>query len=196
MRLGCSTEDPMKIGMGQNSWILGVRGVVAILFGLYALFAPWRALPTLILVFGVCVLVEGILSIVAAVRVHDHSERSLPIALEGIVCIVVGLLALLSPDAAALGWLYLVSGFVVVSGILHMAGAIQLRKHFAGEWILIVNGALTTLFGIVMILLPLAGLLILTSLLGAYSVFFGVLLLAVALKLRARWRTQAAARPA
>ena len=85
---------------------------------------------------------------------------------------------------------------MVVSGILHMAGAIQLRKHFAGEWILIVNGALTTLFGIVMILLPLAGLLILTSLLGAYSVFFGVLLLAVALKLRARWRTQAAARPA
>ena len=124
----------MKIGMGQNSWILGVRGVVAILFGLYALFAPWRALPTLILVFGVCVLVEGVLGIVAAVRVHDHSERSLPIALEGIVCIVVGLLALLSPDAAALAWLYLVSGFVVVSGILHMAGAIQLRKHFAGEW--------------------------------------------------------------
>ena len=186
----------MKIGMGQNSWILGVRGVVAILFGLYALFAPWRALPTLILVFGVCVLVEGVLGIVAAVRVHDHSERSLPIALEGIVCIVVGLLALLSPDAAALAWLYLVSGFVVVSGILHMAGAIQLRKHFAGEWILIVNGALTTLFGIMMILLPLAGLLVLTSLLGAYSVFFGVLLLAVALKLRARWRTQAAPRPA
>jgi len=186
----------MTIGMGRNSWILGVRGVLAILFGLYALLAPWRALATLILAFGVCILLEGILSIVAAVRVHDHNQRSLPIALEGIVCVIVGLLALLQPDTAALTWLYLVSGFAVVSGILHMAGAIQLRRHF--EWVLILNGALTTLFGILMILLPLAGLLSLIWLLGAYSVFFGALLLAVALRLRARWRATkaAAARPA
>ena len=70
-----------------------------------------------------------------------------------------------------------------------MAGAIQLRKHFAGEWVLILNGALTTLFGILMILMPLAGLLSLVWLLGAYSVFFGSLLLAVAFRLGARWRT-------
>jgi len=102
------------------------------------------------------------------------------------------------PGTAALAWLYLVSGFAVVSGILHMAGAIQLRKQFAGEWVLILNGALTTSFGILMILLPLAGLLSLIWLLGAYSVFFGALLLAVALRLRARWRATeaAAARPA
>lgn len=187
----------MKIGMGRNSWILGVRGVVAILFGLYALLVPGLALATLILAFGVCILLEGILSIVSAVRVHDHKQRSLPIALEGIVCVVVGLLALLRPDAAALAWLYIVSGFAVVSGILHMAGAIQLRKQFAGEWVLMLNGALTALFGILMILLPLAGLLALIWLIGAYSVLFGALLLAVALRLRARWRTQAAvARPA
>ena len=82
----------------------------------------------------------------------------------------------------------------MVSGILHMAGAIQLRKQFPGEWVLIVNGALTTLFGILMILLPLAGLLALIWLIGAYSLFFGALLLVVAFRLRARWRTAAAAR--
>jgi Short repeat of unknown function (DUF308) len=135
-----------------------------------------------------------ILGIVAAVRVRDHNQRSLPITLEGIVCVVVGLLALLRPDAGPLTWLYLVSGFAVVSGILHMAGAIQLRRHFG--WVLILNGALTTLFGILMILLPLAGLLSLIWLLGAYSVFFGMLLLAVALRLRARWRATQAAAPA
>jgi len=180
----------MKIGMGRNWWILGVRGVVAILFGLYALLVPGIALATLILIFGWCILLEGMFSIVAAVRVHDHKQRSLPIALEGIVCVVVGLLALLRPDAAALTWLYLASGFVVVSGILHMAGAIQLRKHGAGEWVLILNGVLTTLFGILMILLPLAGLLALVWLLGAYSILFGTLLLAAALRLRTCWRTQ------
>src|SRR5262245_39079963 len=185
----------MTIGMGRNWWILGVRGVVAILFGLYALLRPGIALATLILVFGVCILLEGILAIVAAVRVRDHNHRSLPIVLEGIVCIAVGLLALLRPDATALIWLYVVSGFAVVSGILHMAGAIKLRTQFSGEWVLILNGALTTLFGILMILLPLAGLLALIWLIGAYSIFFGALLLAVALRLRARWRAGAAAHP-
>jgi uncharacterized membrane protein HdeD (DUF308 family) len=183
----------MNVAMGRNSWILSVRGVVAIFFGLYALFMPGRALATLILVFGLCIVLEGVLSIVAAVRVHSHHERSLPIAVEGIVCVLVGLVALLFPDAAALTWLYLVSGFAVVSGILHMAGAIQLRKQFPGEWVLILNGALTTVFGILMILLPLAGLLALIWLIGAYSLFFGALLLAVALRLRARWRTGAPA---
>jgi uncharacterized membrane protein HdeD (DUF308 family) len=185
-------ETPMTIGMGRNSWILGLRGVLAILFGLYALLAPGLALASLILAFGVCILLEGILSIVAAVRVHDQNQRSFPIALEGIVCVLVGLLAILRPGAAALAWLYLVSGFAVVSGVLHMAGAIQLRKQFAGEWVLILNGALTTLFGILMILLPLAGLLSLIWLIGAYSIFFGALLLAVSLRLRARWRSQTA----
>jgi len=187
----------MTIAMGQNSWILGVRGVVAILFGLYALLVPGVALATLILTFGVCILLEGVLGIAAAVRIHDQRGRSLPIAFEGIVCIAVGLLALLWPNGAALTWLYLVSGFAVVSGILHMVGAIQLRKEFAGEWVLILNGALTTAFGILMILLPLAGLLALIWLIGAYSLFFGALLLAVALRLRARWRAKAvSARPA
>ncbi|HXJ82735.1 MAG TPA: DUF308 domain-containing protein [Candidatus Methylomirabilis sp.] len=94
-RESIKTEDNDERRHGRNSWILGVRGVVAILFGLYALLAPGRALATLILVFGVCVILDGVLAIVAAVRVHDHKERLLPIALEGIVCIAAGLAALL-----------------------------------------------------------------------------------------------------
>jgi uncharacterized membrane protein HdeD (DUF308 family) len=60
-----SSEDVDEMGMGRNSWILGVRGVVAILFGLYALLVPGLALATLILAFGEGILLEGILSIVA-----------------------------------------------------------------------------------------------------------------------------------
>jgi hypothetical protein len=71
--------------------------------------------------------------------------------------------------------------------------AIELRKDFAGEWALILNGALTALFGILMIMLPLAGLLSLIWIIGVYSVFFGTLLLTLALRLRARWQATAAA---
>jgi uncharacterized membrane protein HdeD (DUF308 family) len=73
-----SSEHVDEMGMGGNSWILGVRGVVAILLGLYALLVPGLAVVTLILAFGVGILLEGILSIVAAVRVHDHDRRFAP----------------------------------------------------------------------------------------------------------------------
>ena len=178
----------MKIGMGRNWWLLAVRGVLAILFGLYALLMPGLALATLILAFGVFVLLSGVLGLLAAMRVRDHRERSLPIAVEGLLCLAFGLLALLRPGAAALAWLYVISAFAFVSGILHMVGAVQLRKQFTGEWVLIVNGALTALAGVLMILLPWEGLLALTWLVGAYSLVFGALLLAVALELRSRWR--------
>ncbi len=181
----------MKVAMGRNWWILAGRGVLAILFGLYALVVPGLALTALILMFGVTVLLAGILGIVAAVRVHDQHERSLPIVLEGIVCVAFGLFALLRPEATAFAWLFLISGFAIVSGILHVAAAVQLRRQFQGEWVLILNGALTTLFGILMILLPWAGLLSLVWLVGIYSLVFGASLLALAFRLRSRWKAQA-----
>src|SRR2546426_3652665 len=79
--LGRQGRTPMKIGMGQNWWILAARAVLAILFGLYVLVAPGRALAAIILAFGVAVLLAGILAIVAAVRVHDQHERSFPLPL-------------------------------------------------------------------------------------------------------------------
>jgi len=184
----------MKIGMGQNWWILAARAVLAILFGLYVLVAPGRALAAIILAFGVAVLLAGILAIVAAVRVHDQHERSFPILLEGIVCLVVGLLALLRPGVTAFAWLVLVSAFAIASGLLHVVAAIQLRRQMEGEWVLILNGTLTVVFGVLMILLPWAGLLSLIWLVGGYSLFFGVLLLALSFRLRSQWQARLAAR--
>ena len=176
----------MKIGIARNWWILAGRGLLAIALGLYLVLLPGMALATMILAFGIAVLVAGILGIIAAMRVHDQHERSFALAVEGVICLLFGLLALLRPDATAFVWLFLISGFAVVSGILHMAAAIQLRRQIEGEWVLILNGALTTLLGVRMLLLPWAGLLSLAWLIGIYSLCFGVLLVALAIRLRGR----------
>ena len=186
-------QEAMKIGIARNWWILAARGLLAIAFGLYVVLMPGTALATIILAFGVAVLVAGILAITAAMRVHDQHERSFVIAVEGVICVLFGLLALLRPGASALVWLFLVSGFAVVSGILHMATAIQLRRQIEGEWVLILNGALTTLLGVLMLLLPWAGLLSLIWLIGIYSLCFGVLLVALAIRLRGRLESRLAA---
>jgi uncharacterized membrane protein HdeD (DUF308 family) len=150
------------------------------------------ALPTLVMGFGVAVLLSGILAIVAGVRADENQERSWPLVTEGVIAIAVGLLALLRPEAAAYLWLYVVSGFVFVSGILHIFAAIRLRRDVPDEVVLILNGVLTAAFGVMMILLPWAGLLALGVLVGASSLCFGLLLVVVALRLRTRWLARAA----
>jgi uncharacterized membrane protein HdeD (DUF308 family) len=180
----------MYSGLARNWRALAARGVLAILFGIFALTRPGVALPTLIVGFGVAVLLGGILAIVAGVRAEENEERSWPLVTEGVLAVAVGLVALLRPDAYARIWLFVAAGFVFVSGILHIFAAMRLRRDMRDELVLVVNGVLTAAFGVTMVLLPWAGLLALTWLLGAYSLCFGVLLVVVALRLRARWHAQ------
>jgi len=182
----------MYSGLARNWKALAARGVLAILFGLFALTRPGVALPSLVMGFGVAVLLSGILAIVAGVRAEENQERSWPLTSEGIIAVAVGLLALLLPGATARLWLFVVSGFVFVSGILHIFAAIRLRRDIRDERVLVVNGALTAVFGVMMILLPWAGLLALVWLVGASSFCFGLLLVVVSLRLRTRWLARAA----
>ena len=180
----------MYSGLARNWRALAARGVLAILFGLFALTRPGTALPTLVMGFGVAVLLSGILAIVAGVRAEENRERSWPLVTEGVIAVAVGLVALLRPDAAARLWLFVAAGFVFVSGILHIFAAMKLRRDLRDEVVLIINGVVTAAFGVMMVLLPWTGLLALTWLLGASSFCFGVLLLVVALRLRTRWNAQ------
>ena len=186
----------MDTVFGLNWGVIALRGALAVAFGLYALIAPGLALATLIMVFGAMVLVAGILSIVAGLRRQANQRPVGAIVVEGIVCIAFGLLALLKPGATAVAWLYVVSGFAVVSGVLHIAAGVRLRREWPGEWVLIFNGILTVVFGILMVLLPWAGLLSLIWLIGAYSLFFGILLLVTAFRVRAAWSRGQSPRPA
>jgi len=177
----------MYSGLPRNWRALAARGVLAILFGLYVLTRPGMALPTLVLGFGVAVLLSGILAIAAGVRADENDERSWPLITEGVVAVVIGLLALLRPEGYAQYWLFVVAGFVFVSGILHIFAAIKLRRDMRDEKVLILNGVLTAAFGVMMVLLPWEGLMALSLLVGASSFCFGILLIVVAFRLRTRW---------
>lgn len=180
----------MYSGLARNWRALAARGVLAIAFGIFALTRPSIELPALIEGFGVAVLLGGILAIVAGVRSQENEELSWPLITDGVIAVVIGLVALLRPDAAARLWLFVVAGYVFVSGILHIFAAVKLRRDMRDETVLIINGVLTAAFGVMMVLLPWTGLLALTWLLGASSLCFGVLLVIVALRLRARWHAQ------
>jgi uncharacterized membrane protein HdeD (DUF308 family) len=170
----------------KNWWALALRGAFAVIFGLLAIFLPGLTLEALVLVFGVYATVDGIFAIVAGIRAAERHERWIVLALEGLVGIVAGLIALFIPLAAAFGFLIVFGAWAIATGIFEIAAAIRLRREMKGEWLLAVDGILSILLGLLVVVFPGIGLIALVWCIGAYALIFGFVLIALAFRLRAR----------
>lgn len=168
----------------RNWWAILLRGILAILFGFLAFLLPGITLLALVFVFGAYMLVDGVLAIVAAVRTAGREERWWLLLIEGVVGVLAGIVAFALPQAAALAFLYLVAAWAIVTGILEILAAVRIREEIEGEWVLIISGAVSVIFGVLLAVLPAVGILSLVWLIGAYAVMFGVLLVTLALRVR------------
>jgi len=175
---------PMLAG---NWWALLLRGIAAALFGLAALFWPGLTLFVLIVFFGAYALVDGVLAIVAGIRGSEGS-RWLLLA-EGVFGVLAGLAALFWPGMTALVLLFLISAWAIFTGLLKVVMAIFFRREVENAWLMGLSGVLSILFGLVLAVLPGAGLLSLVWLIGIYALIFGIAL--IVLGFRARGRRQA-----
>jgi uncharacterized membrane protein HdeD (DUF308 family) len=166
---------------GRVWWTLVLRGVVAVLFGLAALFWPGKTLFVLILFFGAYTLVDGIFAIVGGIM--DSSRRWL-LLIEGVLGVVAGLILLAWPGLGALVLLYVIAIWAVVTGVMEIIAAISLRREIDNEWLMILGGAISVLFGVILAVLPGAGLLSLTWLIGAFALVFGVAFIVLGFRVR------------
>jgi uncharacterized membrane protein HdeD (DUF308 family) len=171
-----------------NWWALAVRGVAAILFGLAALIWPGLTLAVLIILYGAYAVVDGAFAIVAGVRAGSGTRRWLLLA-EGALGILAGLVALLWPGITALVLLYIISFWAIFGGLLRIVGAILLRREIDNEWTMALSGVLWVLLGVVLAVLPGAGLLSLAWLIGAFALGVGVTLIALAFRVRSQRAT-------
>jgi uncharacterized membrane protein HdeD (DUF308 family) len=162
-----------------NWWLFALRGVLALVFGILALYQPLAALAALVLVFGVWAFIDGISALALAIG----GWRSWQLLLGGLVGIGVGLLTFFRPGITALGLYAAVAAWSIARGILEIVVAIELRKEIEGEVWLILGGIASIVFGVLMIALPMAGVLALAWLIGLYALLFGGIQLALAVRL-------------
>jgi uncharacterized membrane protein HdeD (DUF308 family) len=170
----------------RSWWVLGLRGVIAVLFGLLALFWPGLTLLWLVALFAAYALLGGMVSVVGAIRNRKSDDDWWLLLLLGLVGLGAGVIAVVHPSLTALVLVLVMGANALLSGVLEIAVAIRLRKVMRGEWLLLLSGIASIVFGILVFLFPEAGALALVWLISAYALICGALLLAMALRLRSQ----------
>jgi len=183
--VGAARLDAMSASLARNWWLIALRGVISILFGAIAFAAPAAFVLSLVLFFAAYMLVDGIFTIVGAIRAAQKHERWGFLLVEGLVDIVVGVAAFLVPAAAVWAFVLLLAAWAFVTGALMIAAAFRLHLHF-GRWWLLLGGIVSVLFGLALMIEPGMSALVLTWWLGAYAIAFGVMLVILGVSLRSR----------
>jgi uncharacterized membrane protein HdeD (DUF308 family) len=179
------TGPELLSSLADNWWLLLLRGIAAIAFGILAFFWPGLTLLTLTLLWGAYALCDGIFAIWAAIvaRAGDMGPRWW-LALAGIVSILAGLVAFFYPVTTALVLLTLIAVWAIIIGVLQIWGAIEWRNILDDAWLLVLNGALSIAFGAILLARPGAGALALVWMIGWFAVVFGCLNVALAFRLK------------
>lgn len=171
--------------LAKSWWLLLLRGLVAIAFGVVIWVQPAISLYALVMLFGAFALTDGVFGIVSAFSGHRQAADRWLMALLGLVGIGAGLMTFFVPGLTAYALLIYIGGWALAVGLLQVIAAIRLRKEIEGEWMLGLHGVLSIAFGVLVLVRPGAGAMAVLWLIATYSIMAGFLLVVLALSLRA-----------
>lgn len=165
-------------------WLLELRGILAIAFGVMTFLWPGIALWVLVIMFGAYAFADGVCATAAAFSSRGENDHFWGMLLGGLVGIGVGVLTLVNPAITGLALLFYIAAWSIATGVLQILTAIRLRKEIEGEWALILSGIASVVFGGLLLAWPASGVLAVVLIIGAYAIVFGVLMLVFGWRLR------------
>jgi uncharacterized membrane protein HdeD (DUF308 family) len=164
-------------------WAVALRGVLAIVIGMFALLMPAATIAGLVIFFAAYMLFDGVLAIVAAVRaIRRHGHWSM-LLIEGILDLAAATVAISWPLMTAIILVYLLAGWAIATGLFMLIATFRHPSH-QGQWAMRIAAIVSLLWGLLLLFAPLLGALVLTWWIAAYALFFGGALLAMAWRLR------------
>src|SRR5258708_20176517 len=170
---GRSAESgPMSALLAENWWAIALRGVVAILFGVIALLMPGLTIEAFVLLFAAYTLVDAVFSFIAGVRAARRHERWVALILQGLLDLIAAAIAIFMPIATILAFVWLNAAWAIVSGVLMLAAVSRLHRTH-GKWILALGAILSLVWGFLLIVAPIPGVIVMTWWVGAYAILFG-----------------------
>ena len=179
-------SNPAAQTLVQNWWLFTLRGVLGIVFGCVALIFPGPTILSLVIFFSAYMLVDGVFARYLGCPGNPPQAGPLGLAdIRRLLNIVVGIAAFLWPGLTVVVFVWLIAAWAIVSGGLMTAAGFQLNIDH-GRWWLVLGGLLSLAYGVLLIITPLIGAIVLTWWLGAYALGFGVALVVFSFKLRSR----------
>ena len=170
--------------LARNWWAVVLRGVFAVLFGLGTFLWPGLTLAVLVLMYGGYLFIDGILAVVSAFAQRREGAFPWGVFLAGLASLVAGVFTLFWPGVTALALLYLIAVWAIVRGVFEIIAAIHLRRELTNEWLLALNGAVTVLLGIALLVAPGAGVLAVLWLIGVFAIVAGILMIVLGFRLK------------
>ena len=165
--------------MSDHWWVVLLRGILGILFGVMAYTWPGLTVIILVTIWGAYAFVDGIVELVAGIRGKWGS-----LILLGVLGIAAGIIAFLRPGLTALALLWVLAFWAIIAGIMQISAAIRLRKEVQGEWLWILSGILTIALGVLFLARPGEGILSVTWLIATLAIVWGILLVMLSFKLK------------
>ncbi|APG09732.1 hypothetical protein BKD09_15440 [Bradyrhizobium japonicum] len=181
--------DSASAMLAKNWWLFLLRGIFGIVFGLLALLFPGPTMLSLVLLFSAYMLVDGVAGIISAVRAMRRKDQWGLLVFEGLLNIAVGVAAFIWPGLTVLAFVFMVAAWAIISGALMMSAGFRLKLDH-GRWWMVLGGLLSLVYGALLVAMPLIGAVVLTWWMGAYAMAFGVALVVLSFKLRARQNEQ------
>jgi uncharacterized membrane protein HdeD (DUF308 family) len=179
-----AVENRLAAILHRSWWLLLLRGIVAIAFGVLTWMQPGISAAVLVLLFGAYAFADGVLSAWTAIAGRSDHQYWWLLLLRGLLGICVGILAFVEPGVVVLALLIYMAIWAIATGLIEIAVAIRLRREIEGEWLLIVSGLVSVLFGVVLLTRPGASVLALLWLIATFAVVFGIVLVILAFRAR------------
>jgi len=174
----------MNNDLTRNWWLVVLRGILAVLFGLTAFVWPGITWVVLVLMFGIYALMDGIVAIRTGLSRTKESPRWWAFLVEGLISLAAAAIALIWPQVTAFIMVLLIAGWAVLTGILEIVAAVRLRHEINNEWLLALGGIVSIALGVLLFLQPVAGGIAIIWTVAAYAVIFGALLIALGFRLK------------
>lgn len=172
--------------LSREWWLIGLRGLLGVAFGIMVWAWPIEAVKMFAVFWGIYMLMDGLVNLFSGWRLHRQGVRWWPYLLVGGPGCLVGLLALVWPGITAVAFLYLVAVWAIAGGVSQVAAAFRLHQTLDGDWILLFVGLLSIVFGLLLFLRPLAGLVAVALIVGFFAIISGFIWLILAWRVRRR----------
>jgi uncharacterized membrane protein HdeD (DUF308 family) len=173
----------MLQALARNWWVLLIRGIAAILFGILAFTWPGITLAVLVILYGIYALIDGASAIGLGMASFRRDRSWWEMVSLGILGVAAGIITFMWPGITTIALLVIIAVYAIVRGVLEIVAAIRLRKVIPHEWLLALAGVLSIIFGVIMLARPLIGALAIVWLIGFWAILFGVTAVALSLRL-------------